>query len=780
MNRFLALLAILWLPHAARAADDLNVLADKDAVAPNRQLRAFLLAEAKKAFDTRLASLAQVKTPGDVTKRQQALRAKFIEALGGFPDKTPLNAQVVGKEVFDGYRIERVIYESRPGHHVTATLYLPAGDGPFPGVLMPIGHSLTGKAADYVQRGAILLAKNGLACLAYDPIGQGERRQLLDAMGKAAIPSSTNEHTLVGVGAMFVGEGTATYRIWDGIRSLDYLAGRPEIDPKRLGCTGCSGGGTLTSYLMALDDRIAAAAPSCYLTTLERLFATRGPQDAEQNIPGQVAFGMDHADYVFLRAPKPTLILASTRDFFDISGTWTTFREAKRTYTLLGLPERVDLIEADAEHGYPRSHREAMVRFMARWLLGKDVVITEPDFPIAMEAALRCTRTGQVLEEFKGPSCFDLTRQTAERLEKQRAAKPLGRDALLAEVRRLLALPEAVPPATLRGEKVQPGRHREYLTEAGITVHGLYLVPEKVERKPLVVLVHGDGNAAVSDEAEKRSRAGERVLALDLRGLGKTSPAMGRGTGFFGSDYTEAWLSLHLSRPLLGQRTFDLLAVLAAVAKDHPDGFHLVGDGVAAPVALHAAALDERVKSLELRNAVASWLDVVKTPLAKDQLTNVVPGVLRSYDLPDLVKVIAPRPVVFRHAAEPADEAKKELERLQGTWVMAGLEVNGEAVPEAKLQGTTLVIRGDKYIVKVKETTHETTIAVDPAKKPKAIDMYLPNGTDAPKLSEGVYDLDGDTLRICRNQAAGEARPAQIGSWPNTNLFVVTWKRQKP
>jgi uncharacterized protein (TIGR03067 family) len=131
-------------------------------------------------------------------------------------------------------------------------------------------------------------------------------------------------------------------------------------------------------------------------------------------------------------------------------------------------------------------------------------------------------------------------------------------------------------------------------------------------------------------------------------------------------------------------------------------------------------------------------------------------------------------------AAEPTAEAKKELERLQGTWVMAGLEVNGEAVPEAKLQGTTLVIRGDTYLVKVKDTTHEATIAVDPGKKPKAIDMFLPSGTDAPKLSPGVYELDGDTLRICRHQMPGEDRPTQLGSWPNTNLFVVTWKRQKP
>src|SRR5207237_9852383 len=125
---------------------------------------------------------------------------------------------------------------------------------------------------------------------------------------------------MIGVGALLVGQSTATYRIWDGIRGVDYLASRPEVDPKRLGCTGNSGGGTLTSYLMALDDRIAAAAPSCYLTTLERLFATIGPQDAAQNIPGQDPFGMEHADYITLRAPRPALMCAAPHDSCAMQG----------------------------------------------------------------------------------------------------------------------------------------------------------------------------------------------------------------------------------------------------------------------------------------------------------------------------------------------------------------------------------------------------------------------------------------------------------------------------
>ncbi|HEX5271479.1 MAG TPA: hypothetical protein VFW33_13375 [Gemmataceae bacterium] len=140
----IALLLAAAVPVAAD--DDLTVLKADGDNPPPRMLRAYLLAEAQKAFDARRAAVATLKTPGDVRKRQKELRAKFREALGGFPDKTPLHARVVGTIQRDGYRVERVVYESRPDHHVTATLYLPEGKGPFPAVLMPIGHSANGKA----------------------------------------------------------------------------------------------------------------------------------------------------------------------------------------------------------------------------------------------------------------------------------------------------------------------------------------------------------------------------------------------------------------------------------------------------------------------------------------------------------------------------------------------------------------------------------------------------------------------------------------------------------
>ncbi len=667
--RTLTVLIMLLASNLTPAQDDLTVLKpDPHDVPPSQMLHAYLKAEAQKHFDARRAAVAALKTPEDVRKRQQELKAKFLEALGGLPEKTPLNARTVGVEERDGYRVKRVIYESRPHHHVTAVLYLPHGTPPFPGVLVPCGHSANGKAIEAYQRACILLAKNGFVVLCYDPIGQGERRQLITEDNKPVIASSTTEHSLAGIGALLVGQSLATYRIWDGIRSLDYLVSRPEVDAQRIGCTGNSGGGTLTAYLMALDDRIAAAAPSCYITSLERLFATIGPQDAEQNITGQVAFGMEHADYLTLRAPKPTLLCTATRDFFDIQGSWTTFREAKQIYAKMGFSERVDLIEADAAHGFNKPQREAATRWMRRWLMGKDDAPVEEEFPIATDVQLQCTRTGQVLGDFKGKSVFDLNAERADALAKQRKQAGRAGADLLQEVRRLIALPEVikiVKPQRV-GEVKRNGDTIAKLvfeTEAGIRVPALlFEAPNANAMSPLVVYLHGDGKAAeasVGGAIEKLVTAGHRVLALDPRGIGETAAGVLQPDrpSHFGVDFKESFLALHLNRPLLGQRVYDVLTVIESFTNSPSMAgtpIHLIGIGTAGPIALHAAALHPRITQVTIDRSLISWSNVVRTPVSYNQLTNVVPNALTTYDLPDLSATLAPRALTVRNAMDAA------------------------------------------------------------------------------------------------------------------------------
>jgi len=261
------------------AQDDLTVLRpDKADAPPSKMLYRYLEGQVRKKLDVRKAGL-ESWSADELRKRQRELRPRLLEHLGGFPERSPLNARVVGKRAGEGYSVERVIYESRPDHHVTALLYLPEGRAPFPGVLVPCGHAQNAKAFGEYQRVCILMAKNGIAALCFDPLGQGERVQIFGSDGKSAASDNSLEHTMIGIGALLIGKSGAALTAWDSIRSLDYLAGRPEVDPRRLGVTGNSGGGAMTGHLMALDDRVVAAAPDCSVTNigLERLFATFGP-----------------------------------------------------------------------------------------------------------------------------------------------------------------------------------------------------------------------------------------------------------------------------------------------------------------------------------------------------------------------------------------------------------------------------------------------------------------------------------------------------------------------
>ncbi len=637
---------------------------------PEKMLYRALEAECAKHFEVRRQAVAAIKTPEDLRRRQEELRRKFVEALGGFPEKTPLNVRVTGKEARDGYSVEKVIYESRPEHHVTAVLYLPEGKGPFAGVLFPSGHYDNAKAAETYQRACILLAKHGIAALAFDPVGQGERVQLLTPEGKPLVGRGTNEHMHLGVAALLVGQCAATYLVWDGIRSLDYLAGRPEIDPKRLGCLGNSGGGTQTAYLMALDERVQAAVPNCYITSLERLFATIGPQDAEQNIPGQVAFGMDHADYVTMRAPRATLISTTTHDFFDIQGAWATCREAKRVYGVLDAAARVDLSEIDDKHAISKPVREQALRWFRRWLLSIDDAAVEPPFEVAKDAGVQCTATGQVVPELKGRTAFDFVADRERSLVERRGK--LDREAQLSEVRRRIALdrPKVAFGVTRLAEVPGSRGTVKYLVEPRPGVFVPILTWSDSKGKTDILYVHGEGKRMALAEGGPLHPAQPRsgsVHAVDLPGWGETAPGPRKGgwERAFGAEWKEAFLGFHLARPLLGQRVGDLLAIAEGLDPDRKRSVHAIGVGAAAPVVLHAAALDPRIEEVTLEGMLVSWGAVATGRGSELALANVVHGALEAYDLPDLAALCCPRPLTIRGSVDPMGKplTQAELEK---------------------------------------------------------------------------------------------------------------------
>jgi len=633
----------------AVAAQELEVLGGEvDGQPAQEMMRHYLNALAEPYFEARRERYEALESPEDIAAYQERQREFFVGALGGLPERTPLNARTVGEGGGEGYRFEKVIFESMPGFHVTATLYLPEGaEAPYPGVLVSCGHAAEGKASEIYQRAAILLAMNGMAALLFDPIAQGERYFFFQEDGTPEF-GSTVHHSLMGVGAILLGTNTATYRIWDGIRALDYLESRPEVDGERLGCTGNSGGGTLTSYLMALDSRIKVAAPSCYITSFPRLMATIGPQDAEQNIQGQIAFGMDHADYIHMRAPLPTLITAATRDFFDIDGTWDSYREAKRLYTRLGQPERVSIIEYDGTHGWSQPLREGMVQWMRRWLLEVDAVVEEPDFPVRTPEELYSTPDGQVAWLEGARSVYDLNAAREEALAVRREA--FWTNASDAERRERVwqslqaAQPEPSPYET--GETlVRAGytvQHVMVRPEPGIVLPGLFFLPEGGVDTGVLYLP-GESmaeDAAAGGPVEALVREGRAVLALELRGIGETRGQdypSGSWT-YVGTDWPDTARAYLLNKTIVGMRTEDVLrgaGVLQGLLGAADADVALIATGEATVPALHAAALaPEQFAHTTLRAGIPSWAAVVHEPRATGQMVNTVHGVLAWYDLP--------------------------------------------------------------------------------------------------------------------------------------------------
>lgn len=646
----------LMLGGAAWAAEDLRVLPESiDGAAPEKMMSHYLRGLAQQEFESWKQRYEQLKTPEQIAEYQKGLRERFIEAVGGLPERTPLNPQVTGVVQRDGYRVEKILFESQPKHYVSAVLFLPDAQKhspPYPGVLVPCGHSDNGKAHDTYQTMGALLALNGMAALVFDPIDQGERGQLLSEWPKL---SGTRAHLMLGVGSTLLGRNTARFEIWDGMRAIDYLQSRPEVDAKRIGCTGNSGGGTQTSYLMSLDERIVAAAPSCYITGFERLLDTIGPQDAEQNIHGQIAFGMDHADYLMMRAPTPILICAATKDFFDIGGTWNMFRYAKRLYTRLGFAERIELMENDAEHNYNQLQRQSVVRWMSRWLLKKDEAITEPQIKLLSEEEIRCAPGGQVMSIEGARSTYDLNRDYEKDLTERRkqlwAAKDraelLEQVRSIAGVRRLAEIPQ--PQVVTSGVIERKGYSIKKMTltlQDGIYLPALMFVPAKPSRGQSPVLyVHERGKAADAEPGgpiETLAKAGRQVLAVDVRSVGETyqskQKSSAEAVGPNGKDVDTAYL---LGRSYVGMRAEDVLICARFLQAEQAGPVDLIAVGNVGVPALHAAALEpELFGSVKLVRSLVSWANVIALGRSSNQQVNAVLGALRVYDLANLAAIL--------------------------------------------------------------------------------------------------------------------------------------------
>ena len=629
--------------------------------APN-SLYHYLTGEAFELLESREGKIAQIKTKDELLQRQAKVRQTMWEILGPFPEKTPLNAKITGSFNKNGYRVENIIYESLPGFYVTSSLFIPENViKPAPAILFCSGHSTGVYRLPSYQLPLLNLVKKGFIVLAIDPIGQGERIQYFNPeTGESTIGSSTREHSYPSAQVYLTGKSIARYFLWDGIRGIDYLVSRKEVDPKRIGVHGLSGGGTQTAYISALDERIAASAPAGYITSYRRLMESVGVQDGEQNFFHGISSGIDHPDFIEIRAPKPTLIMATTSDFFSIQGSRETYSEVKRIYELSGKPDNIEITEDDFGHGYTKKNREAMYAFFQKHLqLPGSSAEEEVDYPTAQE--LQKTSTGQLSTSLGGETVFSLNRKEAEKLinDLQSSRNDLSRHlpGVVNSAKRLSGYkdPSDVNSPIFSGRIQREGYVIEKYFVKGdgdYIIPYLVMIPAKSNNKALIYLhpLGKSAEASVGGEMEWFVRNGFTVLAPDMIGTGEMGPGIFTGDAYIDNISYNIWYtSILIGRSIVGIRAGDVIRLSRILKKN--TGVNEVY-GLArkemAPVLLHAAAFDPVITRIALIEPYSSYTSIVMNRFYRPVFVHsLVPGALTAYDLPDLAASLAPRKLMM-------------------------------------------------------------------------------------------------------------------------------------
>lgn len=726
--RFVYTGALLASSFAVASAQNPRSVANFEATAPpvatphtvgpanagRTQLNKYLDNIAEREIAARRAAIARITTRDQAEVRQDQVRAKLLDLMGGSFEKTPLNAKVLGSTQLDGFRMEKIVYESQPNFPVTALLYLPnpqamggaptvtspshSGSPKLPAIVIAPGHGATGKATDFAM--ASTFARNGFAVLSYDPIGQGERLQYPDPAnpGRSLAGGSTAEHGEAGLQPTLIGDAVARYFAWDGVRAVDYLLSRPEIDAERIGAFGCSGGGVMTALLAAVDRRIHAIAVACYITSMDTLLPALGPQDAEQSTPNFIASGFDFAEWIEVAAPRPYAVIATVSDMFPWAGVLTSAIEARRFYSLFdptagGMqtgkpmpptptgptlnPDTSSDIPATAPfhliagvggHGNLRpltaqivsfflvqlAHSDAAPIVPAPSATGTNAAASPAGFP---SNAMQVTSSGQVATSYPGS-------ETVFSLNLKRAARKLPaqrNDLTLAQLQTAIRAvthadappggpsPTSTPTAPEDSDHI---RHRLKLTSIpGITVDAEFYRPTTEGKHPALLILRDSldgslesGRGEDTEHLRAQAQAGTAVFVLAPR----PSP---RGTEetkspILGPFYMTELRAELTGKTILGMRVDDVIRAIDFLSAGYtvdPGNITARASGHMGLVLLHAAVLDSRLRHITLDHTLESYASLLHAPMPMGAPEDILPGVLLHYDIPDLTRALGPR-----------------------------------------------------------------------------------------------------------------------------------------
>jgi pimeloyl-ACP methyl ester carboxylesterase len=573
-----------------------------------------------------------IHTEKELVSLQKQMRASLLEMIGGLPDhKTELHARITGKIQMEGFSIEKLIFESLPGVYVTALVYSPDDHSrKHPSVLVPAGHATNGKI--HYQVLSQRLASRGYVVIAWDPVGQGERSQFWDAKaGKSRYNLVCAEHAVMGNLAYLAGANLARWEIWDGMRAVDYLLTRSDVDADRISITGTSGGGTQTTLIAALDPRIKAVVPSCYISSMPMRMANRifadPDSDPEQDLFGILSNKIGHTGLLLLIYPRPVMIASAVLDFFPIEGARKSFREAQRVYERLHHADRIAMAEGYHGHQYSDENQEAALDFLDRFNgmpLRRGLIATK-ELP---DNDLLCTRSGQVmLEEHDARSLMDVIHEYyvdhKTRPEKTLAAQYRESGAqdisawTVSEFNGAAAGKAQIVWSKEGSTTIADVQIDKYLLRHSrqLTMPLLYIHKSPTKQSDALLWFKESGKAEASDwpRIEELVRSGHAVVTFDFRGLGETR-----------MQYT----AVSPDDPLLGKLDFDraymnpISGVLANYVYDsllsgRPYFFQMIDD----------TRIAKRFAEEELRASIAGIAAPGDAYTIASAVSEVVPGV---------------------------------------------------------------------------------------------------------------------------------------------------------
>ncbi|MBN2307502.1 MAG: hypothetical protein JXR94_00940 [Candidatus Hydrogenedentes bacterium] len=593
---------------------------------------------------------------------RDATRQAVCEALGPMPfgaDGCPLNIRAVSRHARPGYVVENVLFESLPGLDVNASVYLPLAEQwppPWPAIVIPVGHSA--KTRPSYQIPAQVFARLGYVAVTFDPPGMaGEKR-------------AGNDHFSDGVRCYVTGHSSNRYFVIDAVRCIDYLATRDDVDLARgVGMTGVSGGGTTTTFATVLDDRIAAAGPSCCAVPN----AQHPVLDQYAPCAETLAFGRfgayDDVDLLAAAMPVPVLLMAGAADeVFTDEMSRTIAGEVAASFRAAGFADRFEFFLDPGGHAYTVAMAIEFAKWMDRWVRGgarREIEIDESALEQLPDDLLAC-------HPRQDRNIFSVNRDMAAALRGHRSGLPL------AEAARAVANagePVAVPGARTGPAALSWFHHVQEILiepEPGIELPATYLVPAR-EGWAGAGLLYFDERGRWTDLRRQGMLAGvsgfldegtdgPAVLTVDLRGWGDSRPADTKYdlAGWGARERWISYVSAALGDHVMAMRIRDGLSALAYLRtrpEIEPDRVVVGGHGLGGVIALHVAAIDGGTAGAFTIDSLASFESLAAAPSYAWSHEAFLPNVLCHYDLPELAAGLAAPTLIVN----PLDAQKNSL-----------------------------------------------------------------------------------------------------------------------